>query len=127
MTVLSNFWDFIWTAFVIFAFIAYLMVLFSIIGDLFRDRALGGGYKALWIIFLVIVPYITALVYLIARGKGMAERQVEQAQAAQDATKAYIRHAAGGSASEIASAKALLDEGTITAEEYETLKKKALA
>lgn len=127
MTVLSNFWDFIWTAFVIFAFIAYLMVLFSIIGDLFRDRALGGGYKALWIIFLVIFPYITALIYLIARGKGMAERQVEQAKAAQDATNAYIRHAAGGSASEISAAKALLDEGTISAEEYEKLKKKALA
>lgn len=127
MTVLSNFWDFIWTAFVIFAFIAYLMVLFSIIGDLFRDRALNGWYKALWIIFLIVLPYITALVYLIARGRGMAERQAEAAKAAQDATTAYIRHAAGGSASEIAAAKALLDEGTITADEYEKLKKKALS
>ena len=123
-----NFWDFIWSAFLVFAFIAYLMVLFSIIGDLFRDRALNGWYKALWIIFLVVFPYLTALVYLIARGRGMAERQLEHAQAARAATDDYIRHAAGtGPASEIAHAKALLDAGTITQDEFDSLKKKALA
>ncbi|MDZ4045320.1 MAG: SHOCT domain-containing protein [Rhodoglobus sp.] len=128
MTILSDFWGFLWSAFVIFAFIAYLMVLFSIIGDLFRDRALGGGYKAIWIIFLVALPFLTALVYLIARGRGMAERQAEQASAARAATEAYIKEAAGtGPASEIAQAKALLEAGTISEAEFDKLKKKALS
>lgn len=128
MTILSDFWGFLWSAFVIFAFIAYLMVLFSIIGDLFRDRALGGGYKAIWIIFLVALPFLTALVYLIARGRGLAERQAEQASAARAATEAYIKEAAGtGPASEIAQAKALLEAGTISEAEFDKLKKKALS
>lgn len=128
MTALSDFWGFIWSAFLIFAFIAYLMILFSIIGDLFRDRALAGGYKALWIIFLVVLPYLAALVYLIARGRGMAERQTAQVNAARAATDEYIRSTAGtGPASDIASAKALLDAGTITEAEFDKLKKKALA
>jgi len=125
---ISDIWGFIWSAFLIFAFIAYLMVLFTIFGDLFRDRALNGWYKALWIVFLILFPYLTAIVYLIARGRGLAERQHEYASAAKAATDEYIRHAAGtGPASEIAHAKALLDAGTITAAEYETLKTKALA
>ena len=124
---MSNFWDILWTSFLIFAFVAYLMVLFSIITDLFRDRALNGWYKALWFIFLVWVPYITAFIYLIARGKGMSERSMEMYNARQQATNAYIREAAGtGPASEIASAKSLLDAGTITQSEFETLKKNAL-
>jgi hypothetical protein len=127
MTILSDFWGFLWSILVIFAFVAYLMVLFSIIGDLFRDHALNGWYKALWLIFLFFVPFLTALVYLIARGRGMAERQAEAASSAKAATDAYIREAAGGSAGEIAHAKKLLDDGTITAAEFETLKKKALA
>ena len=123
-----DFWGFLWSAFLIFAFVAYLMVLFTIHGDLFRDRALNGWYKAIWIIFLIVFPYLTAIVYLIARGKGMAHRQHEYVSAAQAATDEYIRHAAGtGPASEIAHAKALLDAGTITEAEYETLKAKALA
>lgn len=128
MTILSDFWGFLWSAFVIFAFIAYLMVLFSIIGDLFRDRALNGWYKAIWIIFLVALPFLTALVYLIARGRGMAHRQAEQASAAKAATEAYIKEAAGtGPASEIAQAKALLEAGTISEAEFDKLKKKALS
>jgi hypothetical protein len=124
---MSNFWDILWTSFLIFAFVAYLMVLFSIITDLFRDRALNGWYKALWFIFLVWVPYLTAFVYLIARGKGMSERSMEMYTARQQAANAYIREAAGtGPASEIASAKALLDAGTITEAEFATLKKNAL-
>lgn len=125
---MQNVWDVIWASFVIFALFAYLIVLFSIVGDLFRDRDLNGGIKALWIVFLIFLPYITALVYLIARGKGMAERQHAYATAAREATDSYIREAAGtGPAAEIAKAKALLDAGTITAEEYDKLKSKALA
>ncbi|REJ04659.1 hypothetical protein DY023_14605 [Microbacterium bovistercoris] len=123
-----GFWDFFWYMIWAFFFIAYLMVLFSIIGDIFRDRKLNGWLKAVWIIFLIFVPFLTALVYLIARGQGMAERSAEQAQQAKDATDAYIRQAAGKSASdEIADAAKLLAAGTITTEEYEKLKAKALA
>ncbi|MFC4138310.1 MULTISPECIES: SHOCT domain-containing protein [unclassified Microbacterium] len=123
-----NFWDWLWIFFEMFIFIALLMVLFTIFSDLFRDRELNGWWKAVWIIFLIFVPWLTALVYLIARGKGMAERSAAQARQAQQATDAYIRQAAGKSAAdEIADAAKLLAAGTITTEEYEQLKAKALA
>jgi ABC-type multidrug transport system fused ATPase/permease subunit len=127
MSFWGNFWDvigwFLWA----FVFIAYLMALFAIIGDLFRDRELNGWWKALWIIFLIFVPFLTALVYLIARGRGMAERQNKEVKQAQTAADDYIRNVAGSSASdEIAKAKALLDAGTITQDEYNLLKAKAL-
>jgi hypothetical protein len=128
MNLWTSFWDIIWWFVFVFAFVAYLMALFSIIGDLFRDRKLNGWFKAIWILFLIFVPFLTALVYLIARGKGMAERAAGAAQEAQNATDAYIRQAAGSSPSEeIAKAKALLDSGAITAEDFAALKAKALA
>jgi hypothetical protein len=125
---MSNFWDIIWTAFLVFAFVAYLMILFSIITDLFRDRVLNGWYKALWFIFLIWVPYLAAFIYLIARGKGMAERQAEFAAHRREEAGAYIREVAGtgGPSAEIAQAKALLDAGTITEAEFKKLKTKAL-
>ena len=125
---MTNFWDFIWASFVVFAFVVYLMILFSVIADLFRDRVLSGWYKVLWIVFLVWIPYLTSFVYLIARGRGMTERQIEAAEHGQQATTEYIRHAAGvGGATEITQAKALLNDGTITEAEYAALKAKALA
>ncbi|GAA2249236.1 SHOCT domain-containing protein [Herbiconiux moechotypicola] len=128
MSFWGNFWDvigwFLWA----FVFIAYLMALFAIIGDLFRDHKLNGWWKALWILFLIFVPFLTALVYLIARGRGMAERQNKEVKQAQTAADDYIRTVAGSSPSdEIAKAKSLLDAGTITQDEYELLKAKALA
>ncbi|HSP53762.1 MAG TPA: SHOCT domain-containing protein [Cryobacterium sp.] len=128
MDFLEATWDIIWFFFWTFAFIAYLMVLFSIIGDIFRDHTLSGWAKAAWMLFLVFVPFLTALVYLIARGKGMAERQMRAAQQNQAATEQYVRSVAGSgsSAEEITKAKALLDSGTITADEYAALKAKAL-
>jgi hypothetical protein len=126
----QSFWDIIlWTIW-IFAFIAYLWAVIAIISDLFRDHKLNGWLKAVWIIFLVFVPFLTALVYLIARGNGMAERAQSDAAKAQAATDAYIRQTVGTSASpadEIAKAKGLLDSGTITQQEYELLKAKALS
>ncbi|WP_375386061.1 SHOCT domain-containing protein [uncultured Microbacterium sp.] len=125
-----NFWDVVAWFFWVFVFFAYLMVIFSIIGDLFRDHKLNGWLKAIWIIFLIFVPFLTALVYLIARGRGMAERQAEAVHAAQAAQAAYIRQTAGTAASptdDIAKAKALLDSGAISAEEFASLKAKALA
>lgn len=124
----NTFWDVIWTFFWAFAFIAYLIALFSIITDLFRDREMSGILKAVWLIFLFFLPFLTALIYLIARGDGMARRSAEQAKANQERAHEYIRDVAGSSASdEIAKAKGLLDNGTITAEEYEKLKATALA
>lgn len=128
----GSFWDIIWWFLLIFVFFAYLMVLFSIIGDLFRDHKLGGGWKAVWIFFLIFAPFITALIYLIARGRGMGERSVKEAEQIKEAQDAYIQSVAAqgpkhSPAEEIARAKALLDSGTISQEEYDQLKAKALS
>ena len=123
----SNIWNVIWFFFWSFAFIAYLFALFAIIGDLFRDHKLSGWWKAVWILFLIFVPFLTALVYLIARGPGMAERSQREARQVQQATDSYIRGVAATSpADEIAKAKALLDSGAITPEEFALLKGVAL-
>jgi hypothetical protein len=125
---MNSFGDFFWLLVWTFFFVFYLMVLFHIIADLFRDRDLSGWWKAVWIIFLIIFPFLTALIYLIARGRGMAERQVGQMRQAQVETDQYIQTVAGRSnpAEQIASAKNLLDSGAITQEEFEKLKAKAL-
>ncbi|WP_454116377.1 SHOCT domain-containing protein [Microbacterium aurum] len=126
-SVFPNFWEFLWSLFWIFVFVAYLFALFTIIVDLVTDRALKGWAKAIWLIFLVFVPLLTALIYLIARGGGIAQRQLERAEANKDATDAYIRQVAGAQpATEIAQAKQLLDAGTITAEEFDTIKRSVL-
>jgi hypothetical protein len=122
-------WDFLWHFLIIFAWIAYLLVLFQILVDLFwRDHKTSGWVKAVWVIFLIVVPWLTALVYLIARGKGMTERAQAAALAAKKETDDYIRQAAGRSpAEEIAHAKELLDSGTISQTEFDSLKAKALS
>ncbi|HEY3406842.1 MAG TPA: SHOCT domain-containing protein [Propionicimonas sp.] len=117
----------IWWAFSLLVMISYLMVLFSIIGDVFRDQSLSGGAKALWIFCLVFFTFITAIIYILVRGKGMTERSIAQAQQNKQAADNYIRAVAASPADEIASAKALLDAGTITADEFASLKAKALA
>ena len=124
----DSFWDFIWYTVVIFAFIAYLMILFNVLIDLFRDHKTSGWVKAVWIFFLVVLPYITLFVYLIARGRGMSERARDAQLQAEKQAQTYIKQAAGtaGPADQIASAKALLDAGTITEEEFAHLKAKAL-
>ena len=126
----DSFWDFIWYTLVIFAFVAYLMILFWILTDLFRDHKLSGWLKAVWIVFLIIFPWITALVYLIARGSSMTQRNIEAQQQARTQADEYIRSVSGGgksAAEHIADAKALLDSGTITQAEFDALKAKALA
>ena len=124
----NNIWNVIGVFFWSFAFIAYLFALFAIIGDLFRDHKLNGVFKAIWILFLIFVPFLTALVYLIARGRGMAERSQKAASQAETATSNYIREVAGSSPTdEIHKAKALLDSGAITQAEFDALKAKALA
>ncbi|MEU0498570.1 SHOCT domain-containing protein [Mycobacterium sp. NPDC006124] len=122
-------WDFLWHFLVIFAWIAYLLVLFQILTDLFwRDHQTKGVVKAIWVVCLFVLPWLTAIVYLVARGQGMSARAHEAAVAAKRQTDDYIRQAAGRSpAEEIAHAKELLDAGTITQTEYDALKTKALA
>ena len=131
MTAVNSFWDFFWFILSFFVLMAYLVVLFYIVTDLFRDREVSGGVKAIWIFFLIIIPIITSLAYLISRGQGMADRNMAAAEAAQRDRENYIRSVsasyAGSPAEEIARAKALLDAGTIGQEDYDALKAKALA
>jgi ABC-type multidrug transport system fused ATPase/permease subunit len=114
--------------FEIFIFVAYIMVMFHVMVDLFRDTDLGGSAKVLWIIALLFLPIVTALIYLLARGKGMAERQRAALVRVRSQQEEYIREVAGASpADQIARAKALLTEGAITQDEYARLKAKALS
>lgn len=122
---LWSFWFFIW--------IAALMVWFRCVFDLFRDRSLSGWAKAGWVVLLVLVPWLGALIYIIARGRSMNERQMNEFAQARADQERYIKEVAGtssGSSSpsdQIASAKSLLDSGTITQAEFDVLKAKALA
>jgi hypothetical protein len=112
-----------------FVFMAYLILVFVIIGDLMRDHELSGWWKAVWIVALVLIPWLTGLIYLIARGKGMAERSAAQAAEIQKAQADYIKQVSGGTdpAAQIAQAKDLHDKGVISDEEFAQLKAKALA
>jgi hypothetical protein len=126
-----SFWDIVWFIIISFAFVAYLMVLFSILGDLFRDRETSGVLKAVWIMALIFVPFLTALVYLIVRGHGMAERSTRNAAALRAQQDAYIRDTAASAtaspADQIVQARELLANGAISESEFDTLKAKALA
>ncbi|WP_448002114.1 SHOCT domain-containing protein [Agromyces bauzanensis] len=127
MNFLQGVWDWFWLLFWIFAYMTYLFVLFYVIFDIFRDRSLNGWLKALWLIFLVFVPFITALVYFIARGKGMAERSARKQVEYQEYSDADIRSVSFASPSdEITKAQSLRDQGVITEGEFEALKAKAL-
>ena len=126
---INDFWDVLLWSFWFFIWIAALMVWFRCLFDMFNDHTLSGWGKAGWALLLVFVPWLGALIYLIARGRSMTERQVaalKQQKAAQDE---YIQQVAGGSApaDQIASAKALLDAGTNDQSEFAALKAKALA
>jgi hypothetical protein len=123
-----SFGEFLWSLVIIFFMIVFFVILFQVVFDLFRDRDLSGWAKAGWLIFIIVLPFLGLFVYLIARGKGMAERSAkEQAQAKQD-FDAYVRETAGsgGPATEIANAKKLLDDGAISQEEFDAIKRKAL-
>ena len=126
---MDSFWDFFWFIISFFLLMAYLVVLFQILTDLFRDHQTSGWLKAVWVFFLIILPLITSLVYLIARGQGMAERNIAAVKQAQASQEEYIRSVSGGGSSpadEIARAKGLLDSGAITQAEFDALKAKAL-
>jgi hypothetical protein len=124
-----SFWDIVWFILITWAFVAYLMVMFSIIGDIFRDRELSGVWKAVWVIALIFVPFITAVVYLISRGGSMAERSMRASAMHRQQQDDYIRDVAGRTSptDQITQARALLDSGAISQPEYDALKTKALA
>ena len=123
--------SFLLALFEIFLFFAWFMCLFWIFGDIFRSKDLGGGGKTFWALFVILIPWLGILVYLIVRGKGMQERQLEQARDMQRAQTEYIKSVAGDSstnaADQITSAKGLLDTGVITQAEFDRIKAKALA
>jgi ABC-type multidrug transport system fused ATPase/permease subunit len=123
-----SFLDLIWTIIIIYALFVVIMMLVSIVADLFRDHELSGWAKAGWVILLLVFPLLGILIYLIARHEGMAERAAAQQKAAKAEFDSYVRETAGGggAAQEIAAAKDLLDSGAITQEEYDALKAKAL-
>jgi hypothetical protein len=124
-----SFWDIVWFIFITWVFVAYLMVLFRIIGDIFRDQELSGVWKAVWMIALIFMPFLTAVVYLISRGRSMAERSMRAAAMQREQQEAFIRDVAGHTspADQITQARALLSDGTISQQEFDALKTKALA
>jgi hypothetical protein len=121
----------IWTMIIFFAWVILIWLLIVVFTDLFRRRDIGGWAKAGWTLFVIILPYLGIFVYLIAEGRGMGERNLERAQQQQQAMDSYVRTVAGsggaGAADQIARAKELLDNGTITQEEFDKLKAAALA
>jgi ABC-type multidrug transport system fused ATPase/permease subunit len=115
------------TVLAVFVFVAWIMVLFTILSDLFRDHGLSGWGKAAWVLFLIFIPFLAALIYLIARGGGMRERSIAQQQEAKEQLDAYVRETAGGSgADELAKLSDLRDKGAITDEEFQRAKAKLL-
>ena len=123
----TSFTTFLWSLIVIFFFVVYFMMLFSVIVDIFRRHDASGGKKALWLLFILVVPLLGLLIYLIANGQGIAERQSKDVQQSQAQFDDYVKTVAGGSAEQIAKAKELLDAGTITQAEFDQIKAKALA
>ena len=123
------FLDILWTMFIFFLFVIWIWILITVFTDVFRRKDIGGGSKTLWIIFVILLPYLGVFVYLIANHDGMADRNIQRMQQQQQQTDAYIQSVAGsgGSAAEIEKAKGLLDSGAITQAEFDTLKQKALA
>ena len=121
------FLDILWTMFIFFLFVIWIWILITVFVDIFRRKDTSGFSKALWIIFVIVLPYLGVLIYLIANHDGMADRNLAQMQRQQEQTDAYIKSVAGGSAAEIEKAKGLLDSGAITQAEFDTLKQKARA
>jgi hypothetical protein len=123
------FLDIFWTMCIFFLWVAWFMLLFRVIGDVFRRHDIGGGLKTVWLLFVLFLPFLGVFVYLIAQSKGMAERQMESMQASKQEFDSYVQSVAssGGAAEQIDKAKKLLDGGTITQAEFDTIKGKALA
>lgn len=119
--------DALLTTLSVFLFVMWFWIVITILGDLFRDHETSGWVKAGWMLFLIVVPYLTALIYMIARGQGMRERSIREQAEVRKGFDEYIRSTAGGGASpadELAKLAQLRDSGTISAEEFDRLKAK---
>ena len=129
MVLAQTFWQVIWTMFIFFLWVIWIWLLFTVFIDLFRRHDVGGWGKAAWCVFVILLPFLGVFVYLIAEGKGMAERRQQEVQAAQADMDSYVKSVAAQSdpSAQIANAKQLLDSGAITQAEFDTLKQKALA
>jgi len=122
------FMDVLWSMMIFFLFVIWIWILITVFADIFRRRDIGGGMKAVWIIFVILLPYLGVFIYLIAEGHHMAERNAAQMNTARAQQDEYIKSVAGSSpADQIAQAKSLLDSGAITQAEFDGLKTKALA
>jgi hypothetical protein len=121
------FMDVFWSILIFFSWVIWIWIAITVFADLFRRDDISGWGKAGWVIFVIVLPFLGVLVYLIAQHDGMRDRSVRQAREQKQAFDQYVREAAGGSAGEIAQAKELLDSGAITQEEFDALKRKALA
>ena len=125
------FLDVFWTMIIFFCWVIWIWMMIIILTDIFRRHDIGGWHKAIWIVFLIVLPFLGVLVYLIAQSKGMAERRQKEAADAQAQFDSYVQQVAtkdsGGAAAEIEKAKVLLDNGTITQAEFDSIKAKALA
>jgi uncharacterized membrane protein YcjF (UPF0283 family) len=122
-----QFGEVFWTIVVFFAWAAWIWIVITVLIDIFRRDDIGGWAKAGWVVFVIVLPFLGVLVYLIAQHDGMRERSMEQAKSQQAAMDDYVRQTAGGSASEIAKAKELLDSGAISQAEFDSIKAKALS
>lgn len=121
------FLEVLWTMLIFFAWVIWFWILITIFADLFRRHDISGGKKALWIIFLILTPFLGVLIYLIANHDGMNERNLRQARASQEQFKEYVQSvSSGGAATEIEKAKGLLDSGAISQAEFDQIKAKAL-
>ena len=123
------FLDVLWTMLIFFAWVIWFWLLITVFADVFRRHDIGGGAKTLWIVFVIILPFLGVFIYLISQGHGMNERNVKQAERMQAQSADYIRSVAGsggGAADQIEKAKGLLDSGAITQAEFDALKAKAL-
>jgi Short C-terminal domain/Phospholipase_D-nuclease N-terminal len=123
------FLDLMWTMVVFFLWIMWFWLLFTIFADIFRRHDISGLAKTAWIVFAILLPFLGVFVYLITQNVGMTERQLQRTRAERDRFDEYVRETAssGGAATEIDTAKQLLDSGAITQAEFEALKQKALA
>jgi hypothetical protein len=123
-----SFGEYLWSLLIIFFMIVYFVILFQVVGDLFRDDELSGWAKAGWLIFIIVLPFLGLFVYVIVRGTSMRDRAIRDQAQSQSEFDAYVRETAGsgGPTAEIASAKKLLDEGAISQEEFEAIKRKSL-
>jgi ABC-type multidrug transport system fused ATPase/permease subunit len=122
------FLDVLWTMFIFFLWVIWFWLLFTVFVDIFRRNDISGGRKALWLIFVIILPFLGVFIYIIVENDGMTQRNIERAQAQRAQLDDYVREtASGGAAAEIANAKTLLDQGTITQAEFDAIKQKALA